>query len=53
MPRRRRKPVRAGQTLTGADALDGPLPGQLLVLLSRLHRVDAGIGRGKPKPDEP
>jgi hypothetical protein len=46
--RRRRQPVRARDTLLGAEALDTPLPGQLLVLLSRLHRAEDA----KPRRDE-
>lgn len=53
-PRRPRGSVRAGQTLPGADALDGPLPGRLLVLLSRLHRVDgASDAHGGGEAEEP
>lgn len=38
--RRRLRPVRARDALLGAEALESPLPGQLLVLLSRLHRAE-------------
>ncbi len=40
LSRRRRRPVRARDALLGAEALETPLPGQLLVLLSRLHRAE-------------
>jgi len=38
--RRTRPPTRA--ELLGKDMLDTPLPGKLLVLLSRLHRSEGG-----------
>lgn len=40
LARRRRAPVRSRDALLGAEALETPLPGQLLVLLSRLHRAE-------------
>ncbi|WP_238296789.1 hypothetical protein [Methylobacterium soli] len=33
--------------MLGADALDAPLPGPLLILLSRLHRAE-GPQEGRP-----
>ena len=33
--------------MLGADALDAPLPGPLLILLSRLHRSE-GPQEGRP-----
>ncbi|KAB1072096.1 hypothetical protein [Methylobacterium planeticum] len=32
----------------GAEALDAPLPGPLLVLLSRLHRAEHARPEGRP-----
>ena len=40
LARRRLQPSRPRDTLLGAEALETPLPGQLLVLLSRLHRAE-------------
>jgi len=34
-------PARPRERIFGGPAPDGPLPGQLLVLLSRLHRAEA------------
>lgn len=36
----RRRPDRERDAVLGGDALEAPVPGQLLVLLSRLHRVE-------------
>jgi hypothetical protein len=36
-----------GADMLGADALDAPLPGPLLILLSRLHRSE-GPQEGRP-----
>lgn len=41
-PRRRRRSER--ETMMSSEALDAPVPGALLVLLSRLHRAE-------PKPE--
>ncbi|KAB1076815.1 hypothetical protein F6X53_21345 [Methylobacterium soli] len=41
----RRRQGRA--SVLGADALDAPLPGPLLILLSRLHRAE-GPQEGRP-----
>lgn len=40
LARRRRQPARPRDALLGAEALETPLPGRLLVLLSRLHRAE-------------
>ncbi|GJE62384.1 hypothetical protein MPOCJGCO_4517 [Methylobacterium trifolii] len=39
--RRRRRPVRPRDALLAVEP-EGPLPGQILVLLSKLHRAETG-----------
>ncbi|WP_336486423.1 hypothetical protein [Methylobacterium nigriterrae] len=41
-----RRPARGREDVLGAGALEAPLPGRLLVLLSRLHRAETA------RPDE-
>lgn len=45
--RRKRRRVRTRDTAFLADTVDAPLPGQILVMLSKLHRAEVSIG-----PDE-
>ena len=45
---------RGRDSLLGAEALEAPLPGQLLILLSRLHRSErAGPQEGRPADAKP
>ena len=43
-------PVRPRDRLFGGPAPDGPLPGHLLVLLSRLHRAEAAPEERRDSP---
>jgi hypothetical protein len=49
-PSRRRRRITLRDEVLGPAALEAPLPGTLLVLLSRLHRSEAGHARKDEEP---